>query len=160
MESLTNEMERRIEERVLRIEAAGEPAQLCESGYFRRIFVGAMERYARELGDGTLRKVGVNEHVIPAEEDVLLRDVAEAKIEPFHERIAAVREHRKQRDAARVRAALESLHARASDRHADNLMGDLVAATQTGATLGEMAGVLRMAYGQPADPFGMVEDPI
>jgi methylmalonyl-CoA mutase N-terminal domain/subunit len=153
-------MERRIEERVRRIEAAGEPAALCESGYFRKIFLAAMERHARELSDGTLRKVGVNQHVLPAEEDVLLRDVAEAKIEPFRERIAAVREHRRRRDAARVRAALASLHARASDSRGPNLMEDVVAATQAGATLGEMAGVLRMAYGQPADPFGLVEDPI
>ena len=58
-----------------------------------------------------------------------------------------------------MKAALESLHARASDRGA-NLMGDLVAATQAGATMGEMAGVLRMAYGQSADPFGLLEDPI
>jgi methylmalonyl-CoA mutase N-terminal domain/subunit len=160
VESLTDEMERRIEERVRSIEAAGEPAELCESGYFRKIFLAAMERHARELSDGTLRKVGVNQHVLPAEEDVLLRDVAEAKIEPFRERIAAVREHRRRRDAARVRAALASLHARASDSRGPNLMEDVVAATQAGATLGEMAGVLRMAYGQPADPFGLVEDPI
>jgi methylmalonyl-CoA mutase N-terminal domain/subunit len=85
--------------------------------------------------------------------------VSEQKIEPFRERIEAVREHRARRDARQVKAALESLHARASDRAA-NLMGDLVAATQLGATMGEMAGVLRMAYGQPADPFGLLEDPI
>jgi methylmalonyl-CoA mutase N-terminal domain/subunit len=160
LEALTDEMERRIEARVRQIEAAGEPAELCESGYFRKIFLAAMERHARELGDGTLRKVGVNQHVIPAEEDLLLREVAEEKIEPFRERIAAVRGYRRQRDAAQVRTALASLHARASDRGAANLMEDLVAATQAGATMGEMAGVLRMAYGQPADPFGMLEDPI
>jgi hypothetical protein len=39
-------------------------------------------------------------------------------------------------------------------------MGDIVAATEAGATMGEIAGVLRMAYGQPADPFGLVADPI
>jgi methylmalonyl-CoA mutase N-terminal domain/subunit len=159
VESLTDEMERRIEERVHRIEAAGDPAHLCETGWFRRIFQDAMERHARELGDGTLRKVGVNEHVIPEEEDVLLREVAQEKIDPFRERIDAIREHRARRDSGRVKAALESLHACASDRDA-NLMGDVVAATEAGATMGEMAGVLRMAYGQPADPFGLLEDPI
>jgi methylmalonyl-CoA mutase N-terminal domain/subunit len=126
VESLTEEMERRIEERVVRIEAAGEPAHLCETG---------------------------------TEEDVLLREAAEEKIDPFRERIAAIREHRRRRDAGRVKAALGSLHDCASDRDA-NLMGDIVAATEAGATMGEMAGVLRMAYGQPADPFGLLEDPI
>jgi methylmalonyl-CoA mutase N-terminal domain/subunit len=159
VESLTDEMERRIEERVLRIEALGEPADLCERGYFRRIFQEAMERHARELGDGTLRKVGVNEHVIPEDEDVLLREVAQEKIDPFRGRIDATREHRARRDAGRVTAALESLHACARDRHA-NVMGEIVAATEAGATMGEMAGVLRMAHGQPADPLRMLEDPI
>jgi methylmalonyl-CoA mutase N-terminal domain/subunit len=152
-------MERRIEEMVLRIERAGEPSHLCETGWFRRIFQDAMERHTRELGDGTLAKVGVNVHVIPDEEDRLLREVAEEKIDPFRERTEAIREHRKRRDAERVKAALESLYACASDRDA-NLMGDVVAATEAGATMGEMAGVLRMAYGRPADPFGMLEDPI
>jgi methylmalonyl-CoA mutase N-terminal domain/subunit len=159
VESLTDEMERRIWERVLRIEAAGAPAELCETGWFRRIFQDAMERHARELGDGTLQKVGVNAHVIPEEEDLLLRDVAQEKIEPCRERIAWVREHRKQRDGARVTAGLEALRAGARDRGA-NLMPALVAATEAGATLGEVTGVLRMAYGRPADPFGMIEDPI
>jgi len=159
VESLTDEMERRIDERVGEIEAAGEPAELCAAGWFRRIFRDAMERHARELEDGTLRKVGVNEHVIPAEEDVLLREVAQEKIDPFRERIGAIREHRKRRDTARTKAALESLHACALHREA-NTMGDIVAATAASATMGEIAGVLRMAYGQPADPFGLVEDPI
>jgi hypothetical protein len=39
-------------------------------------------------------------------------------------------------------------------------MRDVIAATEVGATMGEMSGVLRMAYGQPADPFGLLEDPI
>ncbi len=159
VESLTDEVERRVWETVLRIEAAGEPAQLCESGWFRRLFQDAMERHVRELADGTLRKVGVNTHVMSDEEDLLLREVAQEKIEPCRERVAWVREHRKQRDGARVGASLEALHACARDRGA-NLMSAIVAATEVGATMGEMAGVLRMAYGRPADPFGMVDDPI
>ncbi len=159
VESLTDEIERRIRERIHEIEAMGEPAELCESGWFRGLFEDAMERHVRELDDGTLRKVGVNEHVMPVEEDVLLREVAEEKIDPYRGRIDAIREHRERRDAGRVRGALESLHACATDRDA-NTMGDIIEATEAGATMGEMAGVLRMAYGRPADPFGQVEDPI
>jgi methylmalonyl-CoA mutase N-terminal domain/subunit len=159
VESLTDEMERRIWEMVLRIEAKGEPAELCDTGWFRRLFQDAMERHARELGDGTLRKVGVNAHLIPEEEDVLLREVAEDKIEPCRERIGWIREYREQRDAAKVTKSLEALHACAEDRKA-NSMTAIVGATEAGATMGEMAGVLRMAYGVPADPFGMLGDPI
>ena len=47
VESLTDEMERRVWETVLRIEAEGEPAELCASGWFRRLFQDAMERHVR-----------------------------------------------------------------------------------------------------------------
>jgi methylmalonyl-CoA mutase N-terminal domain/subunit len=159
VESLTDELERRIWESVQRIEAVGDPGELCESGWFRRIFEEAMERHAREVDDGRLPKVGVNAHVIPDEEDALLRDVTQEKIEPCRERIAQIREHRKRRDAARVTASLEALRDRACEREA-NLMPAVIGATEAGATLGEMAGVLRMAYGRPADPFRRLPDPI
>ena len=110
------------------------------------------------LGCG-LMGAGIAEVAARAGYAAVVREVSEEKIDPFRERITAIREHRTQRDAGRVRATLESLHARASDREA-NLMGEVVAATEAGATMGEMAGVLRMAYGRPADPFGMLEDPI
>jgi hypothetical protein len=51
-------------------------------------------------------------------------------------------------------------HGGATQPVANPLEADIVAATEAGATMGEMAGVLRMAYGQPADPFGLLEDPI
>jgi len=159
VESLTDEMERRISEMVQHVEGLGDPARLCETGWFRELFQNAMERHARELADGTLRKVGVNVHAIPEAEDVLLRDVAEEKIEPCRERIAWLRGFRARRDPARLRTSLESLHACALDREA-NLMPAIVAATESDATMGEMAGVLRMAYGVPSDPFGKLEDPI
>ena len=97
--------------------------------------------------------------MIPEEQDTLLREMTQQKIEPCYERITEVQEHRKHRDAARVRGSLEALHAVASDRSVE-LTPAVIEAFQVGATIGEMAGVLRMAYGQAADPFGLVADPI
>ena len=159
VESLTDEMERRIWEMVQHIEQLGEPVRLCETGWFRELFRNAMERHAQELADGTLQKIGVNAHKLSEEEDVLLRDVAEEKIEPCRERIDWLRSFRASRDAARVKTSLHALHTTAKDPDA-NLMPAIVAATEQGATMGEMAGVLRLGYGVPADPFGMLEDPI
>ena len=159
VESLTDEIERRIEARVREIERLGEPAELSNGGYFRRVFQDAMERYAKALADGSLPKVGVNLFAIPEEEDVLLRELAEQKIEPFRERIDEIRAHRERRDAGRVSAALRALRDCAADR--DQLLTPAVIdGFEAGATLGEMSGVLRMAYGQPYDPLGMLEAPI
>ena len=159
VESLTDELERRIWEMVERIEAMGDPAELSDRGWFRALFQNAMERHTRAIADGSLPKVGVNQFVIPEEEDELLREVAEQKIEPYRERIDEIREHRERRDNTGVRESLEALRACASDREA-NLTPSVIHALEVGATVGEMAGVLRMAYGRPADPFGLIDDPI
>jgi len=103
--------------------------------------------------------VGVNAFQVPDAEDVLLRDVAERKIEPCRERVAWMAAYRAQRDASHVQAGLQALDTCARDWHA-NLLPAIVAATEAGATMGEMAGVLRRAYGHPADPFRRLGDPL
>jgi methylmalonyl-CoA mutase N-terminal domain/subunit len=158
VETLTDDLERRIWEMVQSIEATGDPAQLSDSGWFRSLFQRAMERYAHALADRSSQRVGVNVHQVPDEEDVLLRDAAERKIEPCRERIAWIKTYRAQRDAGRVHTSLAALDVCARDERA-NLMPAIVAATEAGATMGEMAGILRCAYGHPADPFGQVKRP-
>ena len=39
-------------------------------------------------------------------------------------------------------------------------MYPIIKATEGGATMGEIAGVMRMAYGFDYDPYGMVKSPI
>ena len=152
LEALTDEIERRIRAMVERIEGLGEPAALAERGWFRSLFQNAMERHARALADGSLPKVGVNCHVVPEEEDTLLRELAERKIEPYAGRIDAIRRHREARDARGVQQSLAALRTRAEDRRA-NLTPAVIAAFEAGATMGEMVEILRVAYGGPRDPW-------
>jgi methylmalonyl-CoA mutase N-terminal domain/subunit len=159
VEALTDEMEARIREMVARIEALGDPAALCDRGWFRGLFQDAMERHARAVRDGTRPQVGVNVHRTAEDEDTLLRDVAERKIEPSRERVEQAQEHRRRRDAGRVREALAGVDAAAREAGA-NLMPPVLAALQAGATMGDIAWVLRAASGVPGDPFGMVGSPL
>lgn len=159
VESLTDELERRIGEMICNIEAMGDPAQLADRGFFRRMFDEATERHSQGLIDGTLAKVGVNVHAVADEEDTLLRDVAERKFEPSRERIEWMAAYRAGRDARAVEEALRALYEAGLDPRR-SLMPPIIAGTRAGATNGEMAGVLRMAYGRPADPFGVLPDPI
>jgi len=159
MESLTDQIEARIEQMVDEIERAGDPGRLADDGWFKGIFINAMERYARGVDTGTVPKVGVNTLQLPPEQDTLLKDVAERKIEPCHDRIAALAAHRVNRPQAPCHAALAALQAAARDPEAD-LMGPIVAAMEAGATMGEMVGIMRRVYGMPYDPFNMVQAPI
>jgi methylmalonyl-CoA mutase N-terminal domain/subunit len=156
VESLTNEIERRIWDLVTHIEAMGDPAALCDQGWFRRLFEEAMQREAREVQDGTLPRVGVNVFQMPDDQDTLLREVAETKIEPCREHVDRIHDFKRSRDARQLEHALREILATAKEPGA-NLMPSMIAALEVGATHGEIAGVLRVAHGVPYDPFGRVQ---
>jgi hypothetical protein len=42
----------------------------------------------------------------------------------------------------------------------ENLVPVVMESLDAGATMGEIAGVIRMAYGEPYDPFGALQPPI
>jgi methylmalonyl-CoA mutase N-terminal domain/subunit len=159
VESLTNELEKRIWGMIRDVEAMGDPAELSDGGWFRQLFTQAMSRYAHEVHEGTRKKVGLNVFQVPDQEDRLLREVSEAKIEPFRERVRAIRSFRENRDPKMVRRALQALFEAARDED-QNLMYPIVAASEAGATMGESAGVLREAYGSTYDPFGALKSPL
>ena len=158
VESLTDEMEKRIRSMVLDIESAGDPTELAERGWYKRFFEDAMARYAREIADGTVKKVGLNCHQIPDEQDTLLKEVAETKFEPCRERVEEIRAYKLARDPGRTQAAMDELYEKA-ETEGENLMHPIIRATEMGVTMGEIAGTLRRAYGFPYDPHGLIEPP-
>ena len=160
IEALTDELERRIWDLVQKIEAQGDPAKLSDDGWFKRNFFDeAMQRYARELREEKLLKVGVNCFRIPEEEDTLLKEVVETKIEPCFARIDKIKAYKEKRDQGRLRDALQALLEQTRSEK-QNITYPIMEAMQSGATMGEVLGVVRLAYGAPYDPFGMVEPPV
>jgi methylmalonyl-CoA mutase N-terminal domain/subunit len=94
--------------------------------------------------------VGVNAYPLPPEEDTLLRDVSETKIRPYRERIDEVKKFKANRDLARTKAALTVV--RDKTKMGENLTPALIDAIEASATMGEIAGTIRQAYGFPYDP--------
>ena len=117
-----------------------------------------MERYATQIKEGVLSKVGVNAHQIPEEEDTLLREVTEKKIEPCWERIEIIKAFKEERDRDAIAGVLRDVR-NAAGSEKENLMYPVIAATEAGATMGEIAGAMRLAYDYPYDPQGMIESP-
>ena len=159
VESLTDQLESRIWDMITEIEAAGDPAQLSDEGYFRAIFVAAMERHAHRINTGELKKVGLNVFRVDEAEDKLLKDVAQKKIAPCRPRIEFAGELRRDRDQGRASDALSKVRDDGADERV-NIIDAIVAAGDAGATMGEIAGVLREAYGAPYDPFGATASPL
>lgn len=152
IESLTDELERRISKKIAEIERGGEISVLAEGGYFRSIFVNGMDRHARAVQSGELRQVGVNCHKMPPEEDTLLRDLSEARFEPDTAYIARIRDWKATRDSDGLTHALTAISQAAKDPEAD-LMAPIIDGYQADATQGEMASALRLGYGLLADPL-------
>jgi methylmalonyl-CoA mutase N-terminal domain/subunit len=152
VESLTDELERRIDAEVRRIESVGEIGELVEAGFFRELFLRGMDRHATDVQTGRRRIVGVNCHRMAPEDDTLLREVAEERFDPDLEHVERVRRWRASRDAARVARALDAVRDATGDVQAD-LMTPIVAALDDDCSIGEIAGALRSGYGLNPDPF-------
>lgn len=159
VEHLTDEMEKRIWEMVSDIEARGDMASLADKGWFRGVFRKSMERYSGQISEGSVKVVGVNIHQVPPGEDTLLKEVAEQKISPCLERALKIKAFKDCRDAGRVKKSLARLMEQASSRDR-NLVPAVFEATESGATMGEIAGMLRLAYGFPYDPHRLTEPPV
>jgi methylmalonyl-CoA mutase cobalamin-binding domain/chain len=152
LESLTSELEERIDAAVRKLEALGDAGSLVENGYFRGIFTAAMDRHSSAVHGGELRIVGVNEHIIPADEDRFLRDIAEERFPPDQAHIARIRAWRPGRQKGPLQDSLDRVRAASADPEAD-LMAPVIAALDADATTGEITGCLREGQGLPADPF-------
>lgn len=159
LEALTDDLESQIIEMIDNIEALGSPVELSSQGYFKRIFQSSMDRYARAVAEKDLLKVGLNTLQIPEEEDTILKDLVEEKIEPCRHRIGEIQEFKKSRDPNLLKTQLQSLLDSARDESI-NLVPVVIDALQAGLTLGEIAGAMRLAYNEPYDPFNMVEPPV
>ena len=152
LESLTDELERRIDTELRRIESLGHIGELVEAGFFREIFQHGMDRHAQQVQNGERRVVGVNCHRMDPVEDTLLRDLAEERFEPDLEHVERIRRWRDKRDAVEVGEALDVVRAAAEDAGAD-LMDPIVDALERDCSIGDIAGALRQGYGLSADPF-------
>jgi len=159
LESLTNDIEKRIWDMILDIEARGDPAELSDKGWFKNFFYDVMARYAKQIKEGELARVGLNVFQIPDHEDTLLKEVAEKKIEPCWDRIEKIKQFKKRRDQNQVKKVLTDCYQKAKMKD-ENLIFPIMAALKADATMGEIAGVMRIAYDYPYDPFDVMESPI
>jgi methylmalonyl-CoA mutase N-terminal domain/subunit len=86
---------------------------------------------------------------------MLLRDITERKIAPCREQIERIRRFRIERNQDPVRRALRHVYVQARTRDT-NLVPAVRDGFRVGATMGELAGAMRLAYEAPYDPHGAV----
>ncbi|MCG3153563.1 MAG: Methylmalonyl-CoA mutase [bacterium] len=143
VESLTNEIERRAEEYLKRIDALGGAVAAIETGYFQEEIGRRAWEYQQAIERGEKIIVGVNKFQVKEEKKIDLLRV-DPRIQA--QQIQRLSELRRRRDHAKVSELLQSLETAA--RGKENLMPHLIACVEGYVTLGEIADSLREVFGR------------
>ncbi len=149
LETLTNQMEDKIESLISRIDAAGGMYKAVEQGMVQTLIGESAREFANRVETGEQIVVGVNAYRI--DEDGSTRQPLE-RPEPrrIQEQIDRLRLFKSERDRRQVQSALDQLAAAANDTNV-NIFGAVVDAAGAGATHGEIVACLRreMGSGEP-----------
>ena len=144
IEELTDEIERRAEAYIAKIDEMGGALAAIERGYQQSEIQESAYRYQQAIERGEQIVVGVN--AFQVDED--FGDLDRLRVDPAIEagqraRLAALR---KRRDAARTRELLSYLESAA--RGDENLVPLFIECVENGLTLGEITAVLREVWGE------------
>jgi methylmalonyl-CoA mutase N-terminal domain/subunit len=142
VEHLTDEMEKRANEYLRRIDEMGGIIRAVEEHYPQREIGESAYRHQREVEQGERFIVGVNAFKSEKEDPIPLLKIEERVTE---EQVARLRSVRSERDSTAVQAALAKVEAAARGAH--NLMPPVLEAVKVYATLGEISDVFRKVWG-------------
>jgi methylmalonyl-CoA mutase N-terminal domain/subunit len=129
-----------------------------KKGYIHNMMEESARKKQKEIESGERLIVGVNELVIPPEEDddIPIQSVEASDSEEIAKRME---NWKKTRDIPLLKEGIARLYedAKKSDKH--NLMPTIIEAVRAYGTAGEIVGVIRMAHGFHYDPLEMIDCP-
>jgi len=143
IETLTNQIEERAQEYLVRIDAMGGMIKAIETGFVQSEIQRAAYDFQRAVEAKEQIVVGVNDFVAHDE-----RKIPTLRIDPEIERsqVQRLRALRAKRDSTKTKSALAELDRRA--RGTENLLPAILAAVEAYATIGEISDTLRRIYGE------------
>lgn len=147
IETLTKEMEQKIEEEMDKIEKFGGIIKGVSEGYIQRLVARQAFEVEKGLESGELQKVGVNIYTEGESMEVELHEYNWESAERQIESLRAVKRERSEKDVARTLKELES-----ATKDGKNVMPYLVECCKAYASVGEMAGIFRQIFGEFNEP--------
>lgn len=147
IETITKEMEQKIEEEMGKIEKFGGIVKAVSEGYIQRLVARQAFETEKGLESGELLKVGVNIYKEGESMDVELHEYNWESANRQVENLSAVKRERSEKDVARTLKDLES-----ATRDGKNVMPHLVSCCKAYATVGEMTGIFRQIFGEFQEP--------
>jgi methylmalonyl-CoA mutase N-terminal domain/subunit len=160
LEWLTNRIEEGACKELEEIERRGGMWECLKSGWLRQRIDLSRIKVQQEIADGKRLIVGVN--AFQGEEGPISRAIERTsyKVPSKQARlknIASLRRLRRTRDQRAVSGALRELHRAAAESR--NMVRPVIEAAKARATIGEVVGVIRVAYGYDYDPLQQIATP-
>ncbi len=143
IENLTDKLEQDALTLMQQVEDLGGSVRALESGFIQEEIEEAAFRFQREVETGERIVVGINRFRLDKEDGV---PVQELSAETEGARVRELKSYREKRDQAETDEALTALQTAAQTT--ENLFPLVLEAFHTGATLGEVCGVLRREWGE------------
>jgi methylmalonyl-CoA mutase N-terminal domain/subunit len=149
VETLTRQMEEKILEEMRKIQELGGMLNAVATGSIQRMVAEQAYEFEKGLQTGEYIKVGLNKYTDGSDEhpDVELHEHNEQWVDM---QIKSLEELRRTRDSREVSRLLKELEQ--TTRNGNNVMPALVNCCRAYATVGEMAGVFRDAFGEWDEP--------
>jgi methylmalonyl-CoA mutase N-terminal domain/subunit len=147
IETITKEMEQKIEEEMGKIEKFGGIVKAVSEGFIQRLVARQAYEIEKGLESGELLKVGVNIYKEGESMDVELHEYNWESGDRQIESLRAVKRERSEKDVARTLKELES-----ATRDGKNVMPYLVSCCKAYASVGEMTGIFRQIFGEFQEP--------
>lgn len=143
VESLTDEIEKKANELIAKVDALGGSVRAIEQGFMQDEIAASAYKYQKEIESGEKIIVGVNKFTEEsvAGDPVFKIDDSIRKVQS--EKLAALKASR---DNAAVGQCLQKLETAAREGH--NIMPVVIECAEAYCTLGEMADVLRKEFGE------------
>jgi methylmalonyl-CoA mutase N-terminal domain/subunit len=143
VEHMTDEIERRAEAILQRIDAMGGMVRAIESGHVQRDIGASAYRFQRRVDAGERVVVGVNRF---QESDEPEAQVFALDPSSVARQLQRVRDARAARDQGLVKQRLDDV--RSAARGTENLVPPILEAVRAMATVGEICGALREVFGE------------
>jgi methylmalonyl-CoA mutase N-terminal domain/subunit len=158
VEHLTNKVEEEAYKIWQEIKDLGGMTAAVQKGYIQDMLNESAQRKQREIENKERLIVGVNELVIPPEEDFDI-PIQEVQVADSEEIAKQMEEWKKTRDMPSIREKIAQLFSDAKKEDRYNLMPSIIEAVKAYATAGEIFGVIRKARGLSYDPLEMIDCP-
>ena len=158
VEYLTNKVEEEAYKILHQIEDQGGMIAAVNSGFIRNMMLDSARQKQKEIESGERLIVGVNELVIPPEEDddIPIQSVGISDSEEIAQRME---DWKKTRDIRLLNEKIGQVYYDAKKDAAYNLIPSIIEAVKAYGTAGEIIRVVRKAWGYHYDPLEMIDCP-